>query len=247
MIFTALDIADNDLALWSQHLDQTGSRYTIIENQLTRFMLVHMCGHYETEIKGIILNRVEKSGDPGVTSYVKFPLERRAPMHPDSLKSVLKRFGGECLDRFVQNTTEADLHQYANIVVNRKKALMVSTPKRLLTKFAHTMPGPSALLLRLIARLSIKGVLRQVCTPTTKIGCHGRRTQAPIINGLEHGEWGRIWNGRRPRPGQGRNTLRSSHSASQSNGACKEMPKGGLFPPQLGMAATQPPAARRQT
>ncbi len=122
MIFTALDTADDDLALWSQHLDQTESRYTIIENQLTRFMLVHICGHYEMEIKGIILKRVQKSGDPGVTSYVKFLLERRAPVHPDALKGVLKKFGGECLSRFTQNTSEADLNQYANIVVNRNKS-----------------------------------------------------------------------------------------------------------------------------
>lgn len=35
-------------------LDQTGTKHTIIGSQLTRFMLVHVCGHYEIEIARIV-------------------------------------------------------------------------------------------------------------------------------------------------------------------------------------------------
>ena len=83
--------------MWGERLDKTGSRRTVIEAQLTRFMLVHICGHYEIEIVRIISNRVSVSGDAGVSSYVASLLERRAPIHPESLKGVLRGFGAECL------------------------------------------------------------------------------------------------------------------------------------------------------
>lgn len=85
-------------------------------------MLVHICGHYEVEIVRIISDRVLKSGDVGVSSYIASLLERRAPIHPDSLMSVLRGFGAECLGEFRQSVERADLRQYTNLVENRNKS-----------------------------------------------------------------------------------------------------------------------------
>ena len=85
-------------------------------------MLVHVCGHYEIGIARIVSKRVKKSGDDGVASYVASLLERRAPIHPDSLKCVLKGFGSECLSKFSQGAESNDLRQYKNIVENRNKS-----------------------------------------------------------------------------------------------------------------------------
>lgn len=118
----ALDIADNDLALWTDYLNKAGSRHTIIEGHLTRFMLVHICGHYEVEIFRIITDRVKRSGDSGVSSYVAYLLDHRVPIHPNSLKGALRGFGAECLDRFLQGVEHDDLRQYRAIVENRNKS-----------------------------------------------------------------------------------------------------------------------------
>ena len=122
MRVTTLDNADMDLRLWETHLDRTNTRNTVIETQLTKFMLVHICGHYEMEIIGIVSRRVQRSGDGGVASYVASLLKRGAPIHPDALKSVLKGFGGGCLDVFCRGTKSDDLFQYKNIVLNRNKS-----------------------------------------------------------------------------------------------------------------------------
>lgn len=122
MRVTTLEDADMDLSMWATHLDRTNTRHTIIESQLTKFMLVHICGHYEMAIAGIVSRRVQRSGDGGVASYVASLLERSAPIHPDSLKGVLKGFGGGCLDKFRQGTKSDDLLQYKNIVLNRNKS-----------------------------------------------------------------------------------------------------------------------------
>lgn len=85
-------------------------------------MLVHICGHYEVEIVRIILERIRKSGDMGAVSYVTSLLERRAPVHPSALKGVLRGFGAECLDKFLQGVGSIDLRKYENIVENRNRS-----------------------------------------------------------------------------------------------------------------------------
>ena len=98
------------------------SRRTIIESQLTRFMLVHLCGHYEVEIIRIITDRVRRSGDGGVSSYVASLLERRMPIHPDSLRDILRGFGAEPLAKFLGGIERDDLRQYKNIVEYRNRS-----------------------------------------------------------------------------------------------------------------------------
>lgn len=117
-----LDDADTDLNLWNAHLDLTNTRQTVIESQLTKFLLVHMCGYYEVEIVEIMSRRVQRSGDRGVASYVTSLLERRAPIHPDSLKDILSGFGGGCLNKFRQGAKSDDLRRYKNVVLNRNKS-----------------------------------------------------------------------------------------------------------------------------
>ena len=85
-------------------------------------MLVHICGHYEIEIFRIITDRVQRSGDDGVSSYVASLLDHRVPIHPSSLKGALRGFGAECLDKFLQDVGYDDLRQYRAIVENRNKS-----------------------------------------------------------------------------------------------------------------------------
>lgn len=103
-------------------MDRTNARNTIIEGQLTKFILVHICGHYEMEILRIVSRRVEEFSDEGVTSYVASLLERHISIHPNSLKDILRGFGGGCLDKFRQGVNPDDLLQYKNIVENRNKS-----------------------------------------------------------------------------------------------------------------------------
>ena len=118
-------------------------------------MLVHICGHYEIEIVRIISDRVQRSGDNGVSSYVSSLLERHAPIHPDALRGVLGGFGPECLSEFRQGVERYDLRQYRNIVENRNKSAHGrriqmtfdevcahhASAKRVIDKFGHAL-GP---------------------------------------------------------------------------------------------------------
>ena len=70
----------------------------------------------------MLLERVRRSGDGGVASYVSSMLERHASIHPDSLKDVLRRFGGDCLGVFLQDSGSDSLRRYGSIVVNRNKS-----------------------------------------------------------------------------------------------------------------------------
>lgn len=108
--------------MWNDHLDRTGSRRTIIENHVTRFILVHICSICEQEIRAAITTRAKKSGDEGLATYMESLLERRTPAHPDMLKDVLKQFGGGSAEAFRNRTTEEDVDQYRTIVENRNKS-----------------------------------------------------------------------------------------------------------------------------
>ena len=104
--------ADSGLSPWGAHPDRTNARNTVIEGQLTRFMPVNICGHYEMEILEIVSRSVQESGGEGVASHVVAMLERRVPIHPDALKGILRGFGGGCLDRFRQGAGPNDLLRY---------------------------------------------------------------------------------------------------------------------------------------
>ena len=84
--------------------------------------MVHICGHYENEIKRIVAERAKKSGDEGLARYAMSTLERHASIHPDSLKDILKRFGGGCVETFGRSVEKGDLYWYRNIVENRNRS-----------------------------------------------------------------------------------------------------------------------------
>ena len=68
-----MKLADVEAAikLCEEHLKSTDTKGTEIESILTKYLLVYICGAYETEIKNMITLRAARAGDKEVESFVK--------------------------------------------------------------------------------------------------------------------------------------------------------------------------------
>ena len=81
---TGFASTDRDIELWKSHLDATGSWGTRIDILVTRFLLVHICGRYETAVGDAIRRRAARSGDAPLAAYVdKSPRPHRQMMSGD--------------------------------------------------------------------------------------------------------------------------------------------------------------------
>jgi len=120
---THLTLSDleNDLILCQQHLETTNSKGTEIERFLTRFLIVHICGEYEKEIKRIVIQRAKQTGDNELASFVERTVEGFRNLKIDSIKgNILRRFSDNCAKTFEAKVkgTESEI-RYGNIVTNR--------------------------------------------------------------------------------------------------------------------------------
>ena len=104
-----------------EHLKGTGTKGTEIESILTKYLLVYICGAYETEIKNMITLRAARTGDKEIESFVKNTIKTFRSLKIEDIKgSLLGRFSDGCKAVFnskIQNT-EAET-RYSNIITNR--------------------------------------------------------------------------------------------------------------------------------
>ena len=108
------------IKLCEEHLKNTGAKGTEIESILTKYLLVYICGAYETEIKGMITLRAAKTGDKEVESFVKNTIKTFRSLKIEEIKGNLGRFSDGCksiFDSKIKNT-EAEA-RYSNIITNR--------------------------------------------------------------------------------------------------------------------------------
>lgn len=112
---------DDDLLLCKTHLETTNTKGTQIESFLTRFLLVHICGEYEKEIKRIMIERAQQSGDLALSSYVEKSIERVRNIKTGDLRgNILNRFSENCLVFFNSRIKDTESEaRYNNIITNR--------------------------------------------------------------------------------------------------------------------------------
>ncbi len=120
---TVLDL-DNDLSLCQKHLVDTNTKGLEIETFLTRFLLIHVSGEYDKEIKRIISDRAKKAGDAELTSFVEQTVEKIRNPKISDIRGLLKKFNKSCVDSFNQKVGEGtELEsRYQNIIVNRNSS-----------------------------------------------------------------------------------------------------------------------------
>lgn len=94
-----------------------------IKSYLTEFLLIRICAEYEKEIKRIIVNRTELTGDMELASFMKQKGDVR-DLSTSALKgNILKPFSqkyGDLFDKMVAGTEYET--RYNNIITNRNKA-----------------------------------------------------------------------------------------------------------------------------
>ncbi len=109
--------------LCKDHIDLTKSNGSEIEDYLTKFLLVYVCGEYEKEIKQMINQRVIKTGDRELSSFVSNKIDVRSLYLRDIRGNILKHFSADVRDSFnaIISGTESEL-RYHNIIENRNLA-----------------------------------------------------------------------------------------------------------------------------
>jgi hypothetical protein len=109
------------IKLCEEHLKNTGAKGTEIESILTKYLLVYICGAYETEIKNMITLRAARTGDKEIESFVKNTIKTFRSLKIEDIKgSLLGRFSDGCKSLFDSkiHNTEAAI-RYSNIITNR--------------------------------------------------------------------------------------------------------------------------------
>src|SRR4030042_2152826 len=109
------------IKLCEEHLKNTRTNGTEIESILTKYLLVYICGAYETEIKNMITLRAARTGDKEIESFVKNTIKAFRSLKIEDIKgSLLGRFSDGCKSLFVSkiHNTEAAT-RYSNIITNR--------------------------------------------------------------------------------------------------------------------------------
>jgi len=111
---------ESAIKLCEEHLKSTDTKGTEIESILTKYLLVHICGAYETEIKNMVTLRAGRTGDKEVESFVKNTIKTFRSLKIEEIKGNLGRFSDGCksiFDSKIKNT-EAEA-RYSNIITNR--------------------------------------------------------------------------------------------------------------------------------
>lgn len=116
----ALSDLDAIFDICQKHLATTNSNDTEIDSFLTRYLLVYICGEYEKEIKEIIKQRVAKTGDKELASFVAEKGDVRSLRISDIKGNILKPFSEKCMKSFDSKIKGKDSEiKYQNIVENR--------------------------------------------------------------------------------------------------------------------------------
>lgn len=110
---------DGIIDVCKEHVDKTGSQGSLIENILIRFLIVHICGEYEKEIKRIIVERAKKTGDKELASYLARTKGIKALTVHSMKGDVLGKFNPQYVELFDSIVPAESITRYSNIVTNR--------------------------------------------------------------------------------------------------------------------------------
>lgn len=120
MDFTSID---RDIELWKMHLSATGQWDTRLDILVTRFLIVHICGRYETAVGDAIRRRAARSGDVPLAEYVSTSIRPHRQMKFGDLAGcVLGRFGDRQKKWFMDKVTCRSRDMYNSLIDSRNKS-----------------------------------------------------------------------------------------------------------------------------
>jgi len=114
------------ITLCDSHLHNTNSRGSEIETYLTKYLLILICSNYEKRIRELIIERVKRTNDMDLVSFVDktYRSSLRSLRLSELRGNFLKRFSEKYLKDFdnkiIPNNDTAI--KYGNIVENRNAA-----------------------------------------------------------------------------------------------------------------------------
>ncbi len=113
--------SENAICKCREHLTETKTFSTEIETFLVHYLLVLICSEFESRVLEITLERVKKTGDSQVFSFVGNIIQRKfRRLRTGEMSELLKQFDSELSDKFdkiVNNSPEQV--SFNNIVNNR--------------------------------------------------------------------------------------------------------------------------------
>ena len=112
--------------LCDSHLGMTNSRGSEIEAYLTKYLLILICSNYEKRIREMIIERVKRTNDMDLVSFVDktYRSSQRSLRISDIRGNLLRRFSENCLAKFdkkIEPNNDPAI-KYSNIVENRHAA-----------------------------------------------------------------------------------------------------------------------------
>lgn len=114
---------DQDIERWTRILKESQDHTPYTESLLVRFLLVHMCGHYERVVDSLINERAKKSRDDQLASYVRKAYKmRREPTWKYLQDDVLEKFSKRQREWFKTSVDEGTKINYNSLIANRNNS-----------------------------------------------------------------------------------------------------------------------------
>ena len=114
---------DRDIERWRDILASAQVDDPLIESQLVRFLLVHMCGRYERVVDELVKERAKKSGDLPLASYVGEAYKpHREPRWQYLQNDVLGKFSSRQREWFKNKVGAATKSNYDSLITNRNES-----------------------------------------------------------------------------------------------------------------------------
>lgn len=116
-----LDDIELNLDLCLKHIVETNSDVQI-RDFLTKFMLIHISGEYDKEIKRTVSKRVTQVDDVELLSFIDETVNKNRNFKISDIKNLLNKFDsrrGTLFDSWTKDTEKAT--KYSNIITNRNQ------------------------------------------------------------------------------------------------------------------------------
>ena len=109
------------ISMCKDFLEKTNTKGTEIEDYLTKYLLVHICGCYENEIKNIAMKRASQANDKEVEEFVKNSIKKlRSFRISDITGNILGNFSDKYKAHFNSLIKGTEMEtRFSNLVENR--------------------------------------------------------------------------------------------------------------------------------
>ena len=111
----------------SSYLKTMENNGEILGSHLTQYLIVRMYRSFEEQLREIVINRVEKSGDNEIVNYVKIDHKHfRGISTSDIQEKILRKFGQDRLKEFQKKVSKNNIGQSYNSIISNRHSIVHS-------------------------------------------------------------------------------------------------------------------------